>query len=66
MKKLLNAVLQIDQSQHLSQERIAIGHGVSSNYNDFETHFVNVSDLTPEELEVYQSFKQILVGRIPQ
>jgi hypothetical protein len=56
-KKLLNTILQIDESEHLDKERMIIRYLVDEN---IESKIVNVEDLDSNQKQTYDSFIQLL------
>jgi len=56
-KKLLNTILQIDESEHLDKERMIIRYFINDN---IESKIVNVEDLSLEQKQTYDSFIQLL------
>ena len=56
-KKLLNAIIQIDESEHLDKERIIIRYLEN---DEIKSSFVNVDDLSPSEKIIYDDFINML------
>jgi hypothetical protein len=60
-KKLLNTILQIDESEHLDKERMIIRYFINDN---IESKIVNVEDLNPSQKQIYDDFIQMLENLI--
>lgn len=56
-RKLLNAIIQIDESEHLDKERIIIRYLEN---DEIKSSFVNVDDLSPSEKIIYDDFINML------
>ena len=57
-KKLLNAILQIDESEHLDKERMIIRY--QEDPDDPKSFIINIEDLSEDEIEVYDRFRQMI------
>lgn len=56
-KKLLNAIIQIDESEHLDKERIIIRYLEN---DEIKSSIVNVDNLSPSEKIIYDDFINML------
>ena len=56
-RKLLNAIIQIDESEHLDKERIIIRYLEN---DEIKSSFVNVDDLSPSEKIINDDFINML------
>jgi hypothetical protein len=62
MKTLLNIVSQVDQSQHLSEERAVINY--IDDADKPQTQIVKISELSDDEKALYEANKAMFVGKI--